>query len=357
VTVLKPLKGCDEETAACLESWFTQDYPGPVQLLFGVEDERDGVCAVVRELLAAHPGREARLIVCHENLGPNPKVSKMVQLLRAARHDRIVISDADVLAPPDLLRNLTAGLEDESVGLVNCFYSLAPTRSMAMAWEAVAINADFWSQVLQARSLGPMRFALGAVMITRRRELESSGGFEALLPYLADDYQLGNRIVRQGRRIELSPVVVECWSAPQTWKAVWSHQLRWARTIRASRPVSYFFSILGNPTFWPLLWVALQPGVLPAMTAAGCLLIRTTLSTSLQRRLTRRPAGLRNILMTLVKDLLQVLIWAAAFLGNRVEWRGHRLIVDARGHLTVRERAPRVEPEHTPANPCHPPQA
>jgi ceramide glucosyltransferase len=300
---------------------------------------------------------EGGLIVCHENLGPNPKVSKLVRLFRAARHDRIVISDADVLAPPDLLRNLNTGLEDDSVGLINCFYSLAPTRSMAMAWEAVAINADFWSQVLQARSLGPMRFALGAVMITRRRELESSGGFEALLPYLADDYQLGNRIVRQGRRIELSPVVVECGSAHRTWKAVWSHQLRWARTIRACRPVSYFFSILANPTFWPLLWVTLQPGVLSALTAAGCLMMRVTLSTSLQRKLTRRPAGVRNILMTPVKDLLQVLIWAAAFLGNRIEWRGHRLIVDARGHLTVRDPAPREEPDHTPANPCHPPQA
>jgi ceramide glucosyltransferase len=307
-------------------------------------------------LVAAHPGREARLIVCHENLGPNPKVSKLVQLFRAARHDRIVISDADVLAPPDLLRNLSAGLDDESVGLVNCFYSLAPTRSMAMAWEAVAINADFWSQVLQARSLGPMRFALGAVMITRRRELESAGGFKALLPYLADDYQLGNRIVRRGRRIELSPVVVECWSAPHTWKAVWSHQLRWARTIRASRPVSYFFSILGNPTFWPLLWVALQPEMLPALATAGCLLIRTTLSASLQRRLTRRQAGLRNILMTPVKDLLQVMIWAAAFLGNRIEWRGRRLIVNARGHLTVREPVPRGRPDHAGSHPAQPPQ-
>ncbi|HEY5913906.1 MAG TPA: glycosyl transferase, partial [Verrucomicrobiae bacterium] len=36
VTLLKPLKGCDPSTEACLRSWFTQDYPGPVQILFGV---------------------------------------------------------------------------------------------------------------------------------------------------------------------------------------------------------------------------------------------------------------------------------------------------------------------------------
>ena len=31
-----------------------------------------------------------------------------------------------------------------------------------MRWEAVAINADFWSQVLQSANLKPLDFALGA---------------------------------------------------------------------------------------------------------------------------------------------------------------------------------------------------
>ena len=50
----------------------------------------------------------------------------------------------------------------------------------AMQWEAVAINADFWSQVLQAQSLKPLDFALGAVMALRRKQLEEIGGFAAL---------------------------------------------------------------------------------------------------------------------------------------------------------------------------------
>ena len=34
VTLLKPLKGADEHTEACLRSWFTQDYTGDIQFLF-----------------------------------------------------------------------------------------------------------------------------------------------------------------------------------------------------------------------------------------------------------------------------------------------------------------------------------
>src|SRR5207247_5039543 len=79
-------------------------------------------------------------------------------------------------------------------------------------------------------------------------------GYQALVDYLADDYQLRNRIARGGTRIVLSPVVVECREMPRNWSEIWRHQLRWARTIRVCQPLPYFFSILGNATLWPLLW-------------------------------------------------------------------------------------------------------
>src|SRR3989442_12019317 len=100
-----------------------------------------------------------------------------------------------------------------------------------MQFEAIAINADFWSQVLQAQSLKPLDFALGAVMATTRRRLESIGGFEVLVDFLADDYQLGNLIARNGGRVLLSPVVLERRESPKKWLEVWPQPLRWARTL------------------------------------------------------------------------------------------------------------------------------
>jgi ceramide glucosyltransferase len=109
-----------------------------------------------------------------------------------------------------------------------------------MRCEAIAVNADFWSQVLQGVSFRKLDFALGAVMATRRKQLAEIGGFRALMDCLADDYQLGRRIAARGYRMELCPVVVDCWSAPMTWHEVWRHQLRWARTIRVCQPLPYF---------------------------------------------------------------------------------------------------------------------
>jgi ceramide glucosyltransferase len=329
ITMLKPLKGCDATTAASFQSWFNQNYSGQIQILFGVADAGDPVCPIVRELIKKNPGRDARLVVCAESLGANGKISTLIQLERLAKHPLILVSDADVRVPPDFLANIAAPLRDAKTGLVNCFYRLANPATTAMSCEAIAINADFWSQVLQSASLKPLDFALGAVMLARRNLIEEIGGFSALANCLADDYQLGHRIAQKGHNIALCPVVVECWDAPMNWRDVWKHQLRWARTIRVCQPVPYFFSILSNATFWPLVWLMASPvlskTLCAPLAALALLLMRIIIAQSLQRRFSPARDNLAPPWLVPVKDLLQAAIWAGAFLGNIIEWRGQKM--------------------------------
>jgi ceramide glucosyltransferase len=337
ISILKPLKGCDETTAVSLQSWFHQSYAGPVEILFGVADAGDPVCEIVRRLMAENSGRPARLVVCENPAGANAKVAKLAQLQALAAHDLILISDADVRVSPDFLNSFVAPLRDEKNALVNCFYRLANPATTAMKWEAVAVNADFWSQVLQSRTLQPFDFALGAAILVRRHALEGIGGFAALVNCLADDFQLGRRIARNGHRIALCPVVVECWDTPQNWTQVWKHQLRWARTVRVCRPASYFFSILSNATLWPGLWLAAAASAgnfLCAALTVGCLLLlRIMLARNLQRRFTPERKSVSPFWLTPLKDLLQAALWLAAFLGDTIEWRGRKMKVNRDGTL------------------------
>jgi ceramide glucosyltransferase len=394
VSLLKPLKGCDDTTADSLRSWFHQNYPGPIQILFGVADAGDPVGNIVRQLIAENPESGAQLVLCGESLGANAKVSTLAQLEKLAKHDLILVSDADVRVPPDFVANIvvpmnegragsprpadgTDGVTHPAVGLVNCFYRLANPSTTAMQWEAVAINADFWSQVMQSHDLKSPDFALGAALLVRRAALAEIGGFQSLAGCLADDYQLGQRIAQKGHRIVLCPVVVECWCPPMNWRGVWQHQLRWARTIRVSEPLPYFFSILSNATLWPLLWLAAefagwavttkQSGPSdPDQTFAGkmvlldgaifvmaLLLVRIGVAQDLQRRMTGaraarprvptvlphagEPPALRPAPFWLVpvKDLLQAAIWVCAFTGDTVEWRGRRMKLRRDGTLTA----------------------
>jgi ceramide glucosyltransferase len=332
-TVLKPLKGLDEFTERCLRSWFEQQYTGELQILFGVASAEDPVCSVVRKLIEEYKSVDAELVICTEQLGANAKVSTLIHLQRCARHDLLVISDADVRGPQDLLSNLVASFQDPGTGLVNCFYCLANPVTAAMRWEAVAINADFWGQVLQARSLKPLDFALGAVMATTRQQLEDIGGFARLVECLADDYQLGHQIALRGKRIVLCPVVVECWSAPMTWRQVWEHQLRWARTIRVCQPLPFFFSILSNATLWPLVWLAAEPALITAAAFGLFAFARILIARSNYQRLTGSKMVWSDAWLVAAKDLLGVAIWALAFAGNQVEWRGENYLVLRDGSL------------------------
>lgn len=371
VTVLKPLKGCDQHTRECLKSWLTQNYSGPLRILFGVADENDPVCDVVRALLKEFPGVNAELVITPEQLGANAKVSTLVQLYRrcraknakgtkeeshslpsAASRDLICISDADVRVPEDLLANAVAPFRDEDVGLISSFYQLANPATFAMQVEAVAINADFWSQVLQSNTLKPQDFALGAVMLTRAKHIDALNGFADLADYLADDYQLGNRIARSGARVVMTPVVVECRDSPANWRQVWIHQLRWARTIRVSQPLPYFFSIVSNVSLWVVLFaisagsfafIRVAPGypwhLDTAWLAASLLVLvpgigaRIAAAKFLMERLTMKAFPLRRCGAVIVKDFLQLAIWIAAFCGNKVNWRGRTFRVQRGGKL------------------------
>jgi ceramide glucosyltransferase len=361
LTLLKPLKSCDASTEDCLRSWFTQQYTGPTQILFGVASAADPVVEVVRKLIREHPDRDAQLVVCGDLRGANAKASKLAELEKLAKHELLVISDADVRVAPDFVANTVALLgpgRDAScpenvqgtspvpadprvnpatppgdVGLVTCLYRLANPSTLAMQCEAIAVNADFWSQVLQSRSLKPLDFALGGVMITRRKRLAELGGFASLADCLADDYQLGNRIARKGYRIALSSVVAECWDPPMTWAQVWKHQLRWARTIRVCQPAPYFFSILSNTMLWPWLWLIANPASPPLLFAGATCAVRMLAATHLQTRLTQSGAHWPFFWLTPLKDLMHVAVWFCAFAGNRIEWRGQRFHLRRDGTL------------------------
>jgi len=335
VTLLKPLKGCDSETLSCIESWFRQDYPAPVQILCGVASADDLVCDVVRSLIAKHPGANAQLVICSGDLGANAKVSTLIQLEALASHSILIASDADVSVPMDFLSQVAVRFCGPEIGLVNCFYRLENVRNTAMQWEAVAINADFWSQVLQGNSIKSMDFALGAVMAVRRESLQRIGGFASLADYLADDYQLGNKIAKMGGAICMMPVVASCQSEAMGWHEVWNHQLRWVRTIRVCQPTPWFCSILSNATFWPLLVAIVWKSRLSFVLLAVALLLRIGTAQHNQFRLTQSTRHVMYFWIVPLKDLLHLALWVASFLGSVVVWRGVTYRVLRGGKLLI----------------------
>ncbi len=323
VSILKPLKGIDPEIWESFCSHAEQQYP-EFEIIFGVSDPADPAREIVKKLQAKYPACPIKLIVCDRILGTNVKVSTLAQMVPQARYDVLLVNDSDIRVKQDYLRQVVAPLNDPEIGLVTCLYRGMAARTLGSRLEALGISADFVPGVLSARLLeNGLHFGLGSTLVFRRRDLTSIGGFEAILDYLADDYELGRRIAASGKRVELSGTTVATFLPPYTLGEFWQHQLRWSRTIRDARRWGYLGLLFTFGLPWALAALIASSGAdwawaLFAFTVGARLLVG--LSTSLA--VLQDRTALQNIFLLPLRDLIAPFVWAASLIGNRIHWRG-----------------------------------
>jgi ceramide glucosyltransferase len=330
ITVLKPLHGDEPLLDRALTSVCTQDYPAPWQVVFGVGHPSDTALPVVRRLQARFPGRDLAVVVDPTVHGPNRKVGNLINLLPAAKHPVVVIADSDVHVAPDWLRRLAAALAQPRVGLVTTIYTGQPVSGIGTLG-AMAINHYFLPGALLARAIG-RQDCLGATMMLRRDTLARIGGLAALVNHLADDNVLGRLVQRLGLDVALADTVPATTVPEATIRALWRHELRWARTIRALEPLQFAASALQYPLVWAALTVPLSGAA--AWSLAWFIMVwmlRALAAFGVDRALgvaAARDPGLakRSPLWLLpIRELMSAGVMIASYASRRVDWRGHTM--------------------------------
>jgi ceramide glucosyltransferase len=323
VTIIKPVKGMDAESYENFASFCCQDYPR-FQIIFAAASPSDPVIPVIEKLAADFPAVDMELVVDCRIHGPNYKVCNLINAFPKARHDIIIVCDSDIRVGERYLREVCTPFADQSVGLVTSLYRSSSIPGAATAMEAMGFTAEMVPNVMVALRLEGLSFALGASMAVRRKALEDIGGFPALVDYLADDYQLGNKVHRAGWRLVLSDYFVESMMHREELAAVLSRQLRWARTMRVSRPGGYFASGLTQP-FPAALLALIVSGFSIAGVAAALLLyaVRSMTALAFSRRYLRDGIFPRRLWLLPIRDMFAFATWVLAFAGQRVRWRGH----------------------------------
>jgi ceramide glucosyltransferase len=320
VSILKPVYCADDAFYRAIRSHAVLDAP-KYEILFGVRSLEDSAVPDIRRLQQEFPDVAIRLIRC-ETETPNGKVGTLVDLAREARYPVLVINDSDIAVTPEYLRRVAPGAAESRIGLVTCLY-----RATAESWpsrlEALGIATDFVPGVLVAKK----EFGLGSTLCLRADALKRIGGFESIASYIADDYQLGNRISREGLAVYLSKYVVETHLGAGSWRDVWHHQLRWARTIRVSRPFGY----LGLPITNGTLWAGVAALVGWYWTAVGLLSLRLVCGLLSGCGVLRDALTARLWWLMPIRDLFGAAVWVAGAFGSEVIWRGKRMRLKADG--------------------------
>jgi ceramide glucosyltransferase len=324
VTILKPLHGAEHRLYANLAGFCDQDYPSPVQIVFGVDDPTDPAIEVVQQLIADFPDCDLTLTISSRGHGSNRKVSNLINMVSEARNEVLVISDSDIVVDREYLKSVTASLATPGVGLVTCLYQGAAATGTWARLSTAAIDYHFLPSVLVGLKFGLATPCFGSTIALRQETLRMIGGFETVADHLADDYALGAAVRRAGLAVAMPSCVVAHVCAERSAREVFSHELRWARTIRTVDPLGYCGLVLTHALPFALLGV-LFGGVTPAASiAVVALACRFILQTELDR-----VFQLRNDLLWMgpLRDILSFAVFVVSFFGRGVEWRGHRYSV------------------------------
>ena len=335
VTVLKPMHGDEPGLFDALASCCEQDYPGRVEWIFGVGDARDPAIDAFDRLRTAFPRLDLTLVVDARQHGSNRKVSNLINMLAASRHEVVVLADSDMHVGRDYLRRVVAVLAPDGVGAVTCLYHGVDDGTLWSRLSRLAIDTHFLPSVAVGIALGMAKPCFGSTIALRRETLDRAGGFEALASDLADDYRLGERVRALGLDVAVTPFTIGHACPERSAASLLRQELRWVRTIRSIDPAGHAGSLVAHPLPFALSAATLAPGPMSFAFVALAAGLRVGLCLAVERAfgLHRHPYWLAP-----VRDLMSFAVFVASFTGRGVSWRGHGYDVAASGVMTPKDK-------------------
>ncbi len=340
VTILKPVCGLEKNLKSNLHSTCLQDYP-EFQVVFAVQNRDDPAFPLLKEIEKEFGTERVSVVVENRHAGPNGKINNLLGALPYARYDILVISDSDVCLQPSYLKTLVAPLEEPSVGYACTLYKATRADRWFEKMELLTINADFIPSVVFAYMSGAARFCLGSSMAFRRNSLEEMGGLEALADYLAEDYEMGRRLSVSGKKMVLTPYLIDIAVDLKDFSQWWNHQVCWDQKTRAANPPGFFANIVTRSLPFALLFAASRMGDAMGLAILGGVLgLRLVTAAAMMRWGLQDKEGLKSLAFLPLRDLTALGSWVLAFTKKSVIWRGSELTLTSHGRMTWRREFP-----------------
>lgn len=345
ISILKPLKGVDANLKENLRSLFRQDYPA-FEIILGTEDAADPALLVAQRVAGEFPQVRAIVLSDSASLGWNPKVNNLANLQKRASHPLILISDSNVRAPADYLKDLVAHRERAGGGLVWSLFRGTNAEGLGGALESLQLNGAVMGGVSALLRLFKIPCAVGKSMLLGLGDLEAVGGFPYLVQFLAEDQVCAEELAKLGRPVTASGHVIDNVLGPKTLAEFVGRHLRWARLRRHVHLGGYLGEALLNPSFLAVaafLAVRTEESALVAGLAVAAM--------SLLSRSTERLLGIRRPLfiypgLELALSTLRGILWFVPFFSSTVDWRGNLLAIGPRSRIELKSKAaPALAPE------------
>jgi ceramide glucosyltransferase len=326
ISLLKPIKGLEEQLEKCLRSLYEQEYPGEREVVFSSATRDDPALSVARKVAAAFPHVPTRFVRSDDTWGFNPKVSNLQGALVAARHDLVLQTDANVWAEPGYLQKIVSEFISERASLLSSLVTGSGEMSAGAAMENIQLGAFTAPGCCMALKLGGMPCVIGKSMLLRKSELRELGGLAIVKDSLAEDFLLGKHYMAAGKKVVLSATPIRNVNANITIERHVARHARWLKMRAVLHAPAFIAELFVNPVALLMFgWIASGLDSRLGIAMLSLALVKMLGDGMLIRMVRGNPMPWRYLWLAPVKDLLMIGTWAYSSFSRSIDWRGVRL--------------------------------
>ncbi len=341
VSILKPLKGLDDNLFDNLASFCTQDYPA-YEVIFCLQNHNDPAYKVAKKVQDKYPDRNISLLVEKSHAGLNPKVNNLIPAYRKALHPYILISDSNVMVDRNYLREIVRQTADPSVGLVSSVIRGVGGGSLGAHFENLHLNSFIIGSVSFLDRVLGMPCVIGKSMLMKKADLEALGGLAAFKDILAEDFIIGREMDKSGKKVVLSNHLVSNINEYWDIKRFMNRHTRWGKLRWNIGGAKYISELLVNPVFIAALPVLLTGPSRETLLFAAVIGLIKILGDSVLGRTIESSAALTHLhkqspiiyFLVPAKDIIIGLLWFVPLLSSTVVWRGNRYVIGQDSRLS-----------------------
>ena len=334
ISVIKPLKGLEDNLFGNLESFCVQDYP-EYEVIFSLQDENDPAYKVVRKVKEKFPDKPISIVVerCHH--GFNPKVNNLFSAYRHSRYSMILISDSNVMVDPHYLRTIAKPMDDPEVGLVCNLIKGVGGKTIGSIFENLHLNSFILGNICFLDKYLRIPCVVGKSMLMRKSDLEAVGGLASVKDVLAEDHFIGEKIRGQKQRVVISNYLIHNVNEYWNLRKFINRHVRWGKMRWKIGGMRYLLELTINPVFIACLPLLLLGPTEKSLFVLALVCLIKILGDFYLGRSISTPTHPLLYLLSPIKDVLMGVLWFVPLTDDTVVWRGNRYVMGKDTRLSL----------------------
>lgn len=332
VSIIHPIKDLDFELEKNIESWFRQNYTGPIQHIFSFQTPNDPAIPVVQSIIDKHPDIDCQIIVNPVIAGLNGKSSNMVYGVKRAIYDIVLFGDSDIRVKQDFIVKMVRPLKKEKVGMTTCGQVNIGGSDFWTRFFTFTQNSEtdfIWAFLTK---LGVDVGATGAAFAMRKQVLEEVGGLEAFGDSLLEDLHLGNTLYKMGYKLILGPFI-ECHVQKLGREKSFNYARRIAAGIKAHIAVELPAFVLMMFWYWIIFLLGLIFADPYVVYLSFIYMTLRVIHGLIMRVLTKNKIMLTDVITPLFFDLFATFYLLFSIRSSSINWRGIEYSVKKGGYI------------------------